>query len=176
MRHEIKRRHCSRNTEKAYVYWARQYIIFHQKRHPKYLDNTHIEAYLNHLASDRNLAGSTQAQSLNAIVFLYMQVLKIEVGDLDYLRNVRRFKNIPSVLSQHEVRLLFSHMEGTTKLMAALPYGAGLRVNECATLRVQDIDLHLETITIRNAKGQKARVILIHQKLLKPLDQHIIAR
>jgi len=103
-------------------------------------------------------------------------VLQQEVGDLDYLRKVRTFKNIPTVLSKEEVTQLFQQMQGTTKLMAALLYGAGLRINECITLRVQDIDLALKTITIRNGKGQQARVILIPQKLLKPLERHLLKR
>lgn len=149
----------SRNTEKTYLYWIRQYIYSHNKQHPKDLSKTHIEQYLTHLSANRNASGNTQAQALNAIVFLYKQVLKLDVGELDYLRNVRRFKNIPTVLSKEEVALLFAHLRGTTKLMAALLYGSGLRVNECTTLRVQDIDLSLKTITVRNTKGQQARVI-----------------
>jgi len=128
------------------------------------------------LATTKNVAGTTQAQALNSVVFLYRHVLKQDVGDLDYLRNVRRFKNIPTVLSKDEVIRLFQHLNGTTKIMAGLLYGAGLRVNECVTLRVQDIDVSLRTITIRNAKGQKARVILIPQRLLKALERQLLKR
>ena len=102
--------------------------------------------------------------------------MKQDIGELDYLRNVRRFKNIPTVLSKEEITLLLQKMNGTTKIMAGLLYGAGLRVNECVTLRVQDIDLSLRTITIRNAKGQKARVILIPQRLLKALERQLLKR
>jgi integrase len=176
MRNDIRRKHYSRNTERTYLYWVRQYIYFHHKQHPELLNSSHIEQFLNHLALNKHTSGTTQSQALNAIVFLYREVLKKDVGDLDYLRNVRTFKNIPTVLSKDEVSQLFQQMQGTTKLMAALLYGAGLRVNECVTLRVQNIDLALKTITIRNAKGQKARVILIPQKLLKPLERHLLKR
>jgi integron integrase len=176
MRTDLRRKHYSRNTEKTYLYWVRQYIYFHQKQHPKDLNSSHIEQFLNHLAIDKKTAGTTQSQALNAVVYLYRQVLKLDVGDLDYLRNVRTFKNIPSVLSKPEVIQLFSNMRGTTKVMTALLYGAGLRINECITLRVQDIDLSLKTITIRNGKGQKARVILIPQKLTKPLEKQLLRR
>ncbi len=176
MRNEIRRRHYSRNTEKTYVYWVKQYIYFHDKQHPKDLNNSHIEQFLTNLATTKNVAGTTQAQALNSVVFLYRHVLKQDVGDLDYLRNVRRFKNIPTVLSKEEVVQLFQQMKGTSKIMAGLLYGAGLRVNECVTLRVQDIDLSLRTITIRNAKGQKARVILIPQRLLKALERQLLSR
>lgn len=176
MRNEIRRKHYSKNTEKAYVYWVRQYIFFHQKQHPKDLNKEHIEQFLTHLATHKRTSGTTQAQALNALVFLYRQVLKLDVGDLNYLRNVRRFKNIPTVLGKDEVVRLFRKMEGSTKLMACLLYGAGLRVNECVTLRVQDIDFSHKTITVRNAKGKQARVILIPKRLLKPLEQHLLQR
>lgn len=176
MRNDIRRKHYSRNTEKTYLYWVRQYIYFHQKQHPQHLDHTHIEAFLNHLALKKRVSGTTQAQALNAIVFLYREVLKQKVGDLDYLRNVRTFTNIPTVLSRSEVSRLLQQMQGTTKLMAALLYGAGLRINECITLRVQDIDLALKTITIRNGKGQKARVILIPHRVLNALERHLLKR
>jgi len=176
MRNEIRRKHYSKNTEKAYVYWVRQYIFFHQKQHPKDLNKEHIEQFLTYLATHKRTSGTTQAQALNALVFLYKQVLKLEIGDLNYLRNVRRFKNIPTVLGKNEVVQLFRKMEGTTKLMAGLLYGTGLRVNECVTLRVQDIDLSHKTITVRNSKGQQARVVLIPQRLFKPLERHLLQR
>ena len=176
MRNDIRRKHYSRNTERTYLYWVRQYIYFHHKQHPQTLNSTHIEQFLNHLALNKQTSGTTQSQALNAIVFLYREVLQQEVGDLDYLRKVRTFKNIPTVLSKEEVTQPSQQMRGTTKLMAALLYGAGLRINECITLRVQDIDLSLKTITIRNGKGQQARVILISQKLLKPLERHLLKR
>lgn len=176
MRNEIRRRHYSHNTEKSYIYWVRYYIFFHQKQHPKDLNKEHIEQFLTYLATHKRISGTTQAQALNALVFLYRQVLQIDVGDLNYLRNVRRFKNIPTVLGKDEVVQLFRKMEGTTKLMTGLLYGAGLRVNECVTLRVQDIDLSHKTITVRNSKGKQARVILIPQRLLKPLEQHLLNR
>lgn len=176
MMREIRRRHYSRSTEKTYTYWVKQYIYYHNKRHPKEMGSKHIAAFLTHLAVDKKVAGTTQSQALNGIVFLYKNVLQIDPGDLDFLRQVRRFKNIPTVLSKEEVKLLLNQMTGKTRLMAALLYGAGLRVNECATLRVQDIDLALKTITVRNTKGQKARVIMLPDKLLKPMECHLIWR
>lgn len=131
---------------------------------------------MTHLASNRQVSGATQAQALNAIVFLYRHVLKLEVGDLSYLRNTKRFKNIPTVLSREEVAIIFSNMSGTTKLMAALLYGSGLRLHECITLRVQDVDLSLQTITARNTKGNNARVVMIPKKLIEPLRKHLLKR
>tara|TARA_R110001599_G_C12146920_1_gene651109 strand:+ start:161 stop:1096 length:936 start_codon:yes stop_codon:yes gene_type:complete len=176
MNNEIKRRKYSPKTGKTYIYWARQYILFHDKQHPNTLDKDHIGEFLTHLVTDKNVSGSTQSQALNAVVFLYKQVLKIDLGELDYLRNIRRFKNLPTVLSQSEVSALLNQMSGRTKLMAALLYGSGLRVNECSTLRVQDIDLNLKTITVRNTKGQNARVIMIPDRLVRPMERHLIWR
>lgn len=135
-----------------------------------------IAQYLTYLAADRNVAGTTQAQALNSIAFLYKNILKMDVGDLSFLRNVRRFKNIPTVLSKEEVRGLLGYMRGKTKIMAALLYGAGLRVNECCTLRVQDIDIALKTITVRNTKGQNARVIMLPDRLVRSLERHLLWR
>ena len=117
MRNEIRRRHYSPNTEKTYVYWVKQYIYFHNKQHPKNLNSSHIEQFLTNLSTVKNVAGTTQSQALNSVVFRYKHVLKQNVGDLDYLRNVRLFKNIPTVLSKDEVTQLFQQMKGTTKIM-----------------------------------------------------------
>ena len=176
MRHEIQRRKYSPNTERTYCYWAKQYILFHDKQHPKILNQDHINQFLTHLVVSRKVSGSTQAQALNSIVFLYKQVLKIDLGNLDFIRGFKRFKNIPTVLGQSEVAALLSKMEGKPKLMAALLYGSGLRVNECCTLRVQDVDLTLKTITARNTKGLQARVIMIPDRLAQPLEKHLIWR
>lgn len=176
MRHEIQRRKYSPKTEVTYCYWAKQYILFHNKQHPENLDKDHINQFLTYLVVSRKVSGSTQAQALNGIVFLYKQVLKIDLGDLDYIRGFKRFKNIPTVLGQSEVGALLSKMSGKPKLMAALLYGSGLRVNECCTLRVQDVDLTLKTITARNTKGMQARVIMIPDRLIQPLEKHLIWR
>lgn len=176
MRTEIQRRKYSPKTEIAYIYWCRQYILFHNKQHPKNLTKDHIGQYLSYLVTEKNISGSTQSQALNAIVFLYKQVLSIELGELNYLRTIRRFKNIPTVLSKSEVQMLFGQLFGQSKLMSGLLYGSGLRVNECVTLRVQDVDLNLRTLTVRNTKGQQARVVMIPNRLIKPLEQHLLWR
>ena len=159
MRHEIRRRKYSPKTESTYCYWAKQYIVFHDKQHPSNLTKEHLREFLTHLVVDRHVSGATKATALNAIMFMYKQILEIDLGELDFMKNVRRFKNIPTVLSRQEVALLFSRLEGKNKLRAALLYGSGLRVTESSTLRVQDIDLNLKTITVRNTKGMQARVV-----------------
>lgn len=107
MRAELARHIYSPKTEKTYVYWCRQYILFHNKRHPRELTKEHKGQFLSYLVSEKNVSGSTQSQALNAIVFLYKQILSIELGELNYLRTIKRFKNIPTVLSKSEVQLLF---------------------------------------------------------------------
>lgn len=176
MGREIQRRKYSPKTEKTYLYWVRQFIYYHNKQHPKDMGKEHIESFLTHLVADKKVAGTTQSQALNAIAFLYKQVLKEDLGDLAYLRNVRRFKNIPTVLGPREVKSLLALMRGRTKIMAALLYGAGLRVNECSTLCVQDIDLHHCTITVRNTKGYQARVVGLPERLLKSIERHLLWR
>jgi site-specific recombinase XerD len=133
-----------------------------------------IEAYLNHMASSRNVSASTQSSALNAIVFLYRNVLNIEVPDLDDLRRVRRYKTIPGVMSVREVRTSLDLMKRTTRLMAELIYGAGLRINECMTLRIKDIDFDVRSITVRAAKGNKDRATLLPESLIKPLQNHFL--
>ena len=175
-RTEIRRRHYSPRTERTYRHWIRQYIFFHQKQHPASLDKTHIEQYLNHLALNKIVAAATQAQALNALVFLYKQVLKKDVGELDDLRQIKRFKNLPTVLSKNEIKMILDRMQGQPKLLASLLYGAGLRIHEAITLRVQDVDIANKLITVRNSKGRQARTVPLPAVLVRPLQQHMLWR
>jgi len=133
-----------------------------------------IEAYLNHLASKRNVSASTQSSALNAIAFLYRIVLQIEMPDLDNLRRIKRYKTIPVVMSQQEVKASIDRMNGTTRLMAELIYGTGLRINECMTLRIKDVDFDLCSITVRAAKGNKDRATLLPESLIPTLRNHLL--
>jgi integron integrase len=132
-----------------------------------------IEGYLNHLASRRNVSASTQSGALNAIVFLYRTVLQQEIPELDNLRRIKRYKSIPVVMSTQEVSAAFARMSGTTRLMAELIYGTGMRIHECMTLRVKDIDFDLRSITVRAAKGNKDRATLLPAALIPALRNHL---
>lgn len=132
-----------------------------------------IEGYLNHLASRRNVSASTQSGALNAIVFLYRTVLQKEIPELDNLRRIKRYKSIPVVMSTQEVSAAFARMSGTTRLMAELIYGTGMRIHECMTLRVKDIDFDLRSITVRAAKGNKDRATLLPEALIPALRNHL---
>ena len=132
-----------------------------------------IEAYLNHLASKRNVSASTQSSALNAIAFMYRFVLKVDMPDLDKLGRVRRYKTIPVVMSTKEVQAAFSNMSGTTRLMAELIYGTGMRINECLTLRIKDIDFDHRSLTVRAGKGNKDRTTLLPETLISELRIHL---
>jgi len=168
-----RQKHFSPKTAQSYVLWIRQYILFHNKRHPVDMGQSEIEAYLNHLANKRNVSASTQSAALNAIAFLYREVLKMPMPDLNNLRRIKRHKIIPVVMSHQEVEATFAHMHGTARLMAELIYGTGLRVNECMMLRVKDVDFDLRTITVRAGKGYKDRATVMPQILIPDLRIHL---
>ena len=169
-----RRRHLSRRTEESYRYWIRQFIFFHGKRHPSGLGAAEVEAFLNHLAQSRQVAASTQTQALNALVFLYRDVLNQPLGDMPGPRRIQRRYRVPAVLTQEEVRHVLGAMTGTTKLMAQLMYGAGLRVTECVTLRFKDVDFGAKSITLRSGKGGKDRTTILPEQLASPLQQHMV--
>ena len=147
-----RRRHLSPRTEEAYRYWIRQFIFFHGKRHPRELREAEVTQFLNHLAVQRHVAASTQTQALNAIVFLYRDVLVTPLGEMGNLNRVQQRKRIPVVMASSEVSAVLSQMSGMTALMAQVMFGSGLRVEECCTLRVKDIDFVSSTINIRDGK------------------------
>jgi integron integrase len=169
-----RRRHLSRRTEEAYRFWIRRYIFFHAKRHPRDVGAAGIIPFINHLAVERRVAASTQSQALNAVLFLYRDVLEIEVGTLPGLNRVQRTSRLPVVLTIEEVQAVLSGMQGTPRLIAALLYGAGLRITECMTLRVKDLDFTARTITIRSGKGSKDRVSVMPEKLASALQRQLL--
>lgn len=133
-----------------------------------------IEAFLNYLVTQRRLSASSQSQALNAVIFLYKHVLEIEPGWLENLVRAKRKQFLPTVLSVNEVREILSHMSGTTKLMAELIYGTGMRVNECVQMRIKDVDFGMKTITVRQGKGGKDRTTMLPERLHKSLQAHIL--
>jgi len=154
----IRTRHYSYRTEEAYLNWIRQYILFHGKRHPAEMGAAEVSQFLTHLAVKRQVAASTQNQALAALLFLSKNVLKEE---LPWLKNVERAKRparIPLVLTRAEVKRLLTQLEQQNWLQASLFYGAGLRLRECLSLRVKDLDFDYQQIAVRDAKGNKDRV------------------
>jgi len=169
-----RRLHYSPKTEKSYVFWIRQFILFNQKRHPNEMGQKEIESYLNHLAVKKHVSASTQSAALNGIAFLYREVLENEMPCLDKLRRVKRKHNVPVVMSVDEISAIFDRMRGTTRLMAELIYGTGMRISECVTLRVKDIDFDNRSVTVRAGKGNKDRVTLLPESLIPALRSHLV--
>jgi len=140
VRDVIRRKHFSIRTEQSYVDWIRRFILFHNKRHPREMAEAEVTEFLSHLARDGRVAASTQNQALSALLFLYKQVLKQEIGWLEGVERAKRPARLPVVLTRDEVHKIFSHLHGTPRLMAGLLYGSGLRLMECVRLRVKDVD------------------------------------
>lgn len=174
VRELLRIRHYSIRTEQAYLQWIRRFILFHGKRHPTELGAEEVTAFLSHLAIKRNVAASTQNQALNAILFLYREVIRIRLPWLDDVQRAKKPQRLPVVLTRDEVRGLLAQLQGTTWLMAALIYGSGLRLLECLRLRVKDIDFDYRQLVIRDAKGQKDRITLLSVNLIQPLREHLV--
>jgi integrase len=153
VRERIRMRHYSPRTERAYVGWIRRFILFHHKRHPREMGEPEVVAFLSGLATQRDVSASTQNQALSALVFLYGEVLGLELDWLNGLVRARRPQRLPVVLNREEVQALLAQLHGTVWLMALLMYGAGLRLFECAELRVKDIAVEGREIRIRDGKG-----------------------
>ena len=170
---EIRLRHMSRRTEEAYVGWIRRYVLFHGKRHPREMSAPEIREFLSHLAEVRDVAASTQNQALNALVFLYRQVLRLEIGNLGEIARARKPKRLPVVLTPDEVQRVLAQLDGVHWLAVGLLYGAGLRLLECLRLRVKDLDFAYHQITMRDGKGGTDRVTVLPISLETPLQRHL---
>lgn len=176
VRDVLRREHYSISTEKNYIQWIKRYIYFHNKQHPKELGAEHIETYLTYLARQRNVAPPTQNQALNAILFLYKKVLKIELPWMDNIVRAKRKRYLPVVFTREEVKALLSQFDGTKWLIFSLIYGCGFRIMECMRLRVKDVDFYYKEITIRDGKGGKDRVTVLPATLIEPLRAHLDKR
>jgi integron integrase len=173
VREEVRARHYSRRTEKAYWYWIRYFILFHGKRHPAEMGAAEVTAFLSWLATERNVAAATQNQALSALLFLYKHVLGQALPWLDELVRAQRPVRLPTVLTEAEVRRLLERMQGAARLMAALLYGSGLRQIECLMLRVKDIDFAYRQIIVRDGKGARDRATMLPENLVQPLQAHL---
>jgi integron integrase len=173
VRTAIRTKHYSIRTEHAYVDWIRRFILFHNKRHPSKMGKAEIEAFLSHLAVNRNVAPSTQNQALSALLFLYRQVLNRELPWLDELTRAKKPSRLPVVLTVDEVGKLLNKLSGDKWLMASLLYGSGMRLLECMRLRVHDIEFDRRQIMVRNGKGGKDRVTVLPDPVAEPLKRQI---
>ena len=172
-REALRLRHYSRRTERAYVAWMRRYILFHDKRHPTEMGGEEVTQFLSSLAVDRKVSASTQNQALAALLFLYAEVLGVRLPWLDQVVRASRPRRLPVVLSRVEIRAVLERLDGIPQLMAFLLYGAGLRLLECARLRVKDIDFAAHQIVVRSGKGDRDRVTLLPVAACVPLERHL---
>lgn len=171
VRQAIRVRHYSYRTDQAYVGWIRRFIVFHGKRHPRELGEREVTAFISHLAT-RGVSASTQNQALSAVLFLFEVVLGRRLPWMTEIVRAQRPVRLPVVLSREDVSLLLSQLRGPVWLMASLMYGAGLRVLECAELRVKDINSDRGELTIRDGNGGKDRVTMLPVALKEPLRAH----
>lgn len=169
MRDRIRARHYSIRTERAYLDWAKRYVLFHDKRHPREMGAQDIEAFLSHLAMQGQMAASTQNQALAALRFLYKDVLNIDLPWLDGLTRAQRKEQRPVVLTRSEVQQILGRMTGVYGLIARLLYGTGMRLMEGMRLRVKDVDFERREIIVRDGKGAKDRVTMLPESLIQPL-------
>ena len=173
VRAALRARHYSRRTEKAYVHWIKRYIFFHGKRHPAEMGAAEVTAFLTALAVRDRVAASTQNQALNALLFLYREILGVELPWLDGLVRAKRPQHLPTVLTREEVRTVLEQLDRAPRLMALLLYGAGLRLLECCRLRIKDVDFATNQITIRDGKGSKDRVTMLPSAVKIDLARHV---
>ena len=176
MRDLMRRRHYSIHTERAYLDWVKRYVRFHnmQSRDDLRHGEEKIEAFLTHLARDRQVAASTQSQAMNALVFLYKHVLEQPLSGEINADRARKQPRIPVVLTREETARVIALMSGVHQLIVKLLYGSGLRITECIRLRVQDVDLEMKALTVRNGKGGKDRITTFPEKLVQPLKEHLV--
>ena len=176
VREAIRFKHYSIRTEKTYVDWIKRFILFHGKRHPETMGAEEVREFLSDLAVAQNVAASTQNQAFSALLFLYKEVLKKELPWIEKVERAKRPAKLPVVFTPGEAKATLDKMRGTARLMAQLLYGCGLRLNECARLRVKDVDFGYLHITIRDAKGGRDRVTMLPVSLVGPLRRQIDQR
>lgn len=173
VRDKLRLKHYSYRTEQSYIAWMKCFIFFHNKQHPDTMGEKEIEAFLTHLAVNRNVSASTQNQALCALLFLYKEVLGRELSWLDSMQRAKRPARLPVVLTTLEVQKLLNQLQGRSWLMASLLYGSGLRLMECARLRVKDVEFSRHEIIVRGGKGDKDRITMLPAALIAPLQLHL---
>lgn len=176
LRNQVRLKHYSLSTERQYVHWVKRFIVFHGKRHPADMGAPEVEAFLTHLAVQGNVAASTQNQALSALLFVYREVLGLDLPWLQEVVRAKRPARLPVVLTPTEVAAVLDRMQGLHALMARLLYGTGMRLMEVVRLRVKDVDFERLEIVVREGKGAKDRVTMLPRKLAAPLQEHLVWR
>jgi len=173
VRDKIRAKHYSIRTEEAYLHWIKRFILFHHKRHPGEMSASEVEAFLNYLAVTGKVSASTQNQAKSALLFLYKEVLQVNLPWLNDIVSAKRPTRLPVVLTQSEVASLLTHTTGTSGLILRMVYGTGMRIMECMRLRVKDIEFERGEVVIREGKGFKDRITMLPKSLTRPLQEHL---
>ena len=176
VRDRLRVLHYSLRTERTYLDWIKRFILFHGKRHPRDMGGPEVQAFLSHLAVAQNVAANTQNLALSAILFLYRDVLDMELPWLHGVTRAKKPQRLPTVLTRREVDLLLGALHGPLELLVRLYYGTGMRLMEGVRLRVKDVDLERRQITVRDGKGGKDRVTVLPESLLEPLARRLDLR
>ena len=174
LRDQIRIKQYSPRTEKTYAHWVREFIIFHDKRHPGTMGVDEINQFITHLVVQRKASASTQNQALSAILFLYRNVLRVDLDEaaISFIRP-KKGKRVPTVLSKDEARAIIANLSGPYKIMVQIMYGGGLRLMECLRLRVKDIDFENHRILVYDGKGGDDRVTMLPDRIIFPLKLHL---
>ena len=173
VRDVMRVKHYSYQTEKIYIYWIKKYIFFHKVTHPAEMGAAEVQAFLTHLAVEKNVAASTQNQALSALLFLYREVLKVDLPWLDQFTPAKKSNRVPVVLTKEEVRIILAGLKDTNWLVASLLYGSGLRLIEALRLRVKDLDFGFNQIVVRDGKGGNDRFTILPTSLVQPLQDQL---
>ncbi len=173
VRTAVRLRHLSWHTEKVYVRWIERFVRFHDMRHPRSLGPDAIRAFLAYLATERSVAGSTQNQALCALLFLYRDVLKIDIEYVDNIERAKKPARLPVVFTRDEVRAVLTQLQDVHALIARLLYGSGLRLMEALRLRIKDLDFARRQIIVRQGKGRKDRRTVFPDLLCELLHEHL---
>ncbi len=174
VRQAIRMRHYSRRTEEAYTYWIRRYIVFHGKKHPSVMGTSEISAFLTWLAVQQRVSASTQNQALSALLFLYREILRIDIGPIEQPPRARTPTRLPVILSREEVTAVLKGLHGPLWIIGMLLYGSGLRLQECLEVRVKDVDFDRHQLLVRRGKGQKDRRTMLPDRVEAPLRAHLV--
>lgn len=173
VRNLMRLKHLSYKTERAYISYIREYILFHNKKHPTDMGVNEIREYLTHLAVEKNVAASTQNVAFNALLFLYKQVLGIELPHIEGVFRAQKPKRLPAVFTPAEAKAIIAELDGATRLIVSLLYGCGMRLTEVLRLRVKDIDFEIRQITVRDGKGFKDRCTILPESMIEELKTHL---
>lgn len=173
VREAARLRHYSLRTEKTYLAWVRRFVRFCGGRHPRTLGSGEISTFLTHLAVDLKVSASSQNQALQALLFLYREVLQVDLPRLDSVVRADTPRRLPVVLTHDEVRKVFANLRGRARLVVGLLYGSGLRLSEALEIRVKDLELERRELVVRHGKGGKDRVTMIPAELVEPLESHL---